>query len=215
MRLKIHFVGNHELIGEGIKSMLVKSLPDVQLIESTGDSFFAELKKNNPNIVILDIDSKHVDGEACVRNIKTNLPATRILVLSMMLSESSLLTYLDMGVEGYILNQSSKEELIFAIEKLRNGGIYIGPEFTLNILTRNRLRNNSAHLAEKARAMLTDREMDVLELIAKGMTNAEMAAKLFISVRTIETRRKKILEKTGTTNTATLIKFAVLHGLIK
>lgn len=215
MPLKIFFVGEQDLIGEGIKAHITNSIPRASVHECDAENLFSELNNSTPHIIILDIDVKNLDGLSYARKIKKNFPGIRLLILSVNLNESNLMSYLDAGVEGYILKNSPKEELIFAIEKIRGGGIYIGPEFTLNLLTKNRLKHSSEQAIAKNHTTLSEREMDVLELIAQGLTNAEMATKLFISIRTIETRRKKILEKTGTTNTATLIRYAVLSGLIK
>jgi DNA-binding NarL/FixJ family response regulator len=128
--------------------------------------------------------------------------------------ETYLVDMLQAGADGYILKTSSIEELVYAIQKIANHGIYIGPEFTLNMLAKYAPKSSDDRNAVYD-FNISDREMDVLKLIAKGLTNNEIAQKLYTSVRTIETRRKKLLEKTKTINTATLIYFATANGLLK
>jgi DNA-binding NarL/FixJ family response regulator len=129
--------------------------------------------------------------------------------------ESYLIDLLEAGGDGYLLKNSSKEELVFAIKKIANNGIYMGPEFTLNMLTKYKSASGLVASREKRELNISEREMEVLNLVAEGRTNIEIARTLFTSVRTIETRRKNLLDKTQTNNTATLIRYAVQNGLVK
>jgi DNA-binding NarL/FixJ family response regulator len=156
-----------------------------------------------------------MNGLECTRKLKQEFPKKKVLVLSMHDHESYLIDMLDAGADGYILKNTTKDELLFAIRKVASDGIYMGAEFTISMLAKYKSTVGYLRTPPKADLKITEREMDVLERIAQGKTNAEIARELFTSVRTIETRRKNLLEKTGTSNTATLIRFAVLNSLVK
>lgn len=218
MSVKIILVEDHAVVREGLKALLsTENNLEVVAEASNGEEAYQLVQKLRPDLVVMDMNMPVMSGLECTRILKKEFPEIRILILSMYDHESYLVDLLDAGADGYVLKNSKKEELLFAINKVANDGMYIGPEFTMNLLTKKRLEKSIAaqEQEQKLRVDISDREMEVLELIAQGMTNAEMANRLFISVRTIETRRKKLLEKTGTTNTATLIKFSIQNGLIK
>lgn len=216
MPVKIFLIEDHELVRQGIKALL-EDEPDIIVAgeASNGEEALQKLKTENPDLLLMDMNMPVMNGVECTRKIKQLHPHLKVLVLSMHDHESYLLEMLSMGADGYILKNSSKEELIFAIKRIASGAMYIGPEFTLNMLARYALEKSTHPPVASPSIELSDREKDVLELIAEGLTNVEISNRLFTSVRTIETRRKKLLEKTGTNNTATLIKFAVQNGLIK
>lgn len=219
MVTKVLLAEDHGIIRAGVKALL-DGEPTIEITCEAGDGneVLTSLASHKVDLVLLDLNLPKLNGLECTRIIKKQFAGVKVLVLSMFDQESHLIELIDAGVDGYLLNNSKKDELLFAIKKISDGGIYIGPEFTLNYLTRKRLEaslNNGQDGQQKKAVPVSEKEMEVLELIAQGMTNLEMANKLFISVRTIETRRKKLLEKTGTTNTATLIRFAVLNGMIR
>lgn len=215
MAIKILLAEDQAIVREGLK-VLLDSEPEVNVVAvaSNGREVLDAIADTEVDIVIMEVNMPVMNGLTCTKQLKAKHPNVRVLILSVCDHESYLIDLLDAGADGYILKSSTKEELLFAIHKVSNDGTYIGPEFTMNLLNRKKEERKESDEINHPNK-LTAREMEVLELIAQGMTNAEMAAKLFISVRTIETRRKKILEKTGTTNTATLIKYAILNGLIR
>lgn len=216
MPINILLAEDHGIVREGLR-LLLHDEEEVNVVAeaANGKEALELLKKKHVNVILMDMNMPEMNGLECTKAVKEKFPEVNVLILSMYDHENYLLDVLDAGADGYLLKSSSKDELLFAINKVANGGVYISPEFTLNLLTRKRLEKSISTVAPAPKVTLSDREMDVLELIAQGLTNAEMADKLFISVRTIETRRKKLLEKTGTSNTATLIRYAILNGLIK
>lgn len=208
-------VEDHDIVRQGIKALL-SSEPSFNVVgeASNGIDALKQLQNVHPDLILMDMNMPGMNGADCTREVKRNHSEVKVLILSMHDNESYLIDMLKAGADGYVLKNTTRDELLFAIKKIANDGIYIAPEFTINMLERLRLDQNTPQI-QPLEIELSEREFDVLKLIAEGLTNAEMAGKLFTSVRTIETRRKKLLDKTGTTNTATLIRFAMNHGLIR
>jgi DNA-binding NarL/FixJ family response regulator len=216
MEIKILLAEDHDIVRDGIRALL-ESEHDLRVIgqASNGEEAFAKARELNPDVVIMDLNMPVMNGLDCTRKIKAELPKIKILVLSMHDHENYLIDLLDAGADGYVLKNTSKEELAFAIRKIYKDGIYMGPEFTLNMLQKYRTTVQPDRAEKKEQLNISDREMEVLNLVAQGKTNSEIARTLFTSVRTIETRRKNLLDKTQTNNTATLIRYAVKNGLVK
>lgn len=216
MSIKVFLVEDHDIVRQGVKALLENNNETSVIGEaSNGEEALQKLKKVQPDVILMDYNMPIMNGLECTRKVKVEFPHLKILILSMHDHESYLIDMLDAGANGYILKNTSPDEMIFAIKKVANNGVYMGPEFTLNMLAKYKAAQGFIGNRQPPNLNLTEREMDVLKLLAKGLTNTQMAHQLFTSVRTIETRRKKLLDKTGTNNTATLIKFAVLNGMIK
>lgn len=213
MPVKVFLVEDHEIVRQGIKALLEGESDVVVTGEaSNGIEMLKKLENGQPDVVLMDMNMPEMSGVECTTQVKKKYPGIKVLILSMHDHESYLVDMIYAGADGYILKNSSREELLFAIRKVANEGIYISSEFALNMLAKQNKRDMRRQASPPV--MLSDREMDVLVLIAEGHTNSEIANKLFTSVRTIETRRKNLLDKTGTTNTATLIRYAVMNGLV-
>lgn len=213
MPVKVFLVEDHEIVRQGIKALLEGESDIVVTGEaSNGVEMLKKLENGQPDVVLMDMNMPEMSGVECTTQVKKKYPGIKVLILSMHDHESYLVDMIYAGADGYILKNSSREELLFAIRKVANEGIYISSEFALNMLAKQNKRDMRRQAAPPV--LLSDREMDVLVLIAEGHTNTEIANKLFTSVRTIETRRKNLLDKTGTTNTATLIRYAVMNGLV-
>jgi two-component system response regulator NreC len=213
MRIKIFLVDDHELFRQGIIALLDRTEMEVVGEANNGKETLDKLNKIHPDIVLLDISMAGMDGLDCARKIREQFPNIKILVLSMYDTESNLTEMINAGVKGYILKSGSKEELLFAIKRVHSGGMYISSDLILKKI------GSSKTAAENASSLLaslkiSERELEILKLIVKGYTNSEIGKQLFASVRTIETRRKKLLVKTKTSNTAMLIHFATVNGLV-
>jgi two-component system response regulator NreC len=211
MPVKVFLVEDHEIVRQGIKALL-EGEPDIIVTGEApnGIEMLKKLESGQPDVLLMDMNMPEMSGVECTTEVKKRYPGVKVLILSMHDHESYLVDMIYAGADGYILKNSSREELLFAIRKVANEGVYISSEFALNMLAKHKRDTRKA----SPPVMLSDREMDVLVLIAEGHTNTEIADKLFTSVRTIETRRKNLLDKTGTTNTATLIRYAVVNGLV-
>lgn len=213
MPIRIFTVGNDTACQE-IETLLA----DVNGIEigksySSSDAFLKNMELL-PDLAIVCLGDPGKDLEQ-LKRLKQEFSVVKVLLLTAHSRENCLISMLNSGAEGYMTQHPVWEDLLFAVKKIAAGGIYIDPEFTLDLLAMYKSATGADSYPAVKDLNITEREMDVLALVAKGHTNTEMARQLFTSVRTIETRRKKLLEKTGTTNTATLIRFAILNRLIK
>ena len=213
MPVRIILVEDHDVVRQGVRSLL-ESEPDIEVVAeaSNGLEAIEHCKSGNIDLAVMDMNMPLMNGVECTRVLKRDFPHMKVLMLSMHDYEHYLIDMLQAGANGYILKSSCRDELAFAIKKIAGGGTYIGPEFTLSILEKYK---NGISFQNYRGPVISSAENQVLELIAEGYTNTQIANKLFTSIRTIESRRKKLLEKTGTTNTATLIKFSFKHGLVK
>ncbi|HRN55966.1 MAG TPA: response regulator transcription factor [Agriterribacter sp.] len=212
MATKVFIVDDHYVVIEGIRSMLQNArLPDGQekSIELMGHamnaaSCMAFLKNHSPDVILMDINLPDKNGMDLCKEVKEQYPSVFILGLSTFNQQSFIQKMMDNGASGYLLKNATQAEFMEAIATVMKGKTYLSSNAALS------LRKSNA----EGIPVLTRREREVLELIAEGMTNTEIAGKLFISYTTVETHRKNLLEKFHTRNTAALIKIAVSQGHI-
>jgi DNA-binding NarL/FixJ family response regulator len=214
--INLVLVDDHKIIRDGIKAFLKED--DINIVgeASNGRELLAMLEETKPDVVLLDINMPEMDGYEATKAIKEQHPDVKVLVLSMLDHEKYVQQMFDAGALGYTLKNIGQEELVHAIRMVADGQKFISTDVALAFL--NKLRNILPASAwqhhEKRPTDLSAREIEVLKLIAEGMTNAEIADKLFTSKRTIESHRQNIIEKTQVKNTAALIKYALNNGLI-
>lgn len=205
MATKVFIVDDHYMVIEGIRSLLQHE----KNVEWMGHamnaaSCLAFLLRQQPDVILMDINLPDKSGIDLCKEVKENYPSVFIVGLSTFNQQSFIRKMMDNGASGYVLKNATQEELSEAIERVMKGKTYLGDEVA------QALRNNSSGAAP----VLTRREKEVLELIANGMTNHEIAAALFISIATVETHRKNLLLKLNAKNTAELVKLALLGRLI-
>ncbi|MGG9962348.1 response regulator [Ferruginibacter sp. SUN106] len=204
MKTSIFVVDDHYMVIEGIRSLL-QNENDIELMghATNGASCLAFLKQQLPDIILMDVNLPDISGIELCKQVKQLYPSVFILGLSTFNQQAIIRNMTDNGASGYILKNATKEELLEAIAVVLTGKNYLSIEVALS------LRKSSNEMP-----MITRREKEVLRLIAEGFTNTEMATKLFISVATINTHRKSLLEKFDAKNTAILIGKATKQGLI-
>jgi len=205
--MKILLLDDHEMMLDGIHNIL-SGLDDFKVMaKCTAVSDALDfLKKNEVNLIITDYNLPDDDGLSFVRKVKKLYPSIKIVVLSMHDESHLVKEILKEGVEGYILKRDSQSELLKALTAVKNGKIYLSNDINAMLL-----RNLNQPTEMK---LLTEREREVLRLIAKEYTNKLIAETLFISERTVETHRKNIFRKTQTSSLVGLIKFAYANNLI-
>lgn len=207
--IKLIIADDHELFRKGLAELLRKH-DDIKIVKSVADGFeFMELLNSQfeADIVLLDITMPNMDGFQVLKELKALASDIKPIVISMHNDGNYIAKCAKMGAYGYLLKNTDESELIFAIRTVNNGKKYFSAEISekmINFMSTQSISEN----------VLTNKETEVLELISKGLTNKEIAAKLFVSSRTIETHRANILKKLEVKNTAELIKKAAKINLI-
>jgi DNA-binding NarL/FixJ family response regulator len=204
MPASVFIVDDHYMVIEGIRSLLQND----KSIEWMGHamnaaSCLAFLQKQQPDVILMDINLPDKSGIDLCKEVKEQYPSVFIVGLSTFNQQSFIQKMIDNGASGYVLKNATQEELTDAIDTVVKGKLYLSEEASLTL-----------RKEEATTIVLTRREKEVLELIANGMTNAEIAKKLFISVTTVDTHRKNLLAKLEAKNTASLVRIATQRQLI-
>ncbi len=207
--LNIFLVDDHEFFRNGL-SVAINRSDNMQVIgeASNGAEFLKKTENNIPDIVLMDIKMPKMDGiEATIQAVK-KFPGIKIIALSMFGEEEYLESMLEAGAQSFLIKNIGKEELFNALEKVAQGKQYFSeeliPYFTKKYIGKNDIDNPK----------LTKREVEVLQLIADGLSNKEIANKLFISLRTVTNHRANLNMKTGSKNTAGLLAYAIKKNLV-
>lgn len=205
--MKLFLTDDHEILIGGLVK-IIESEPDLEVVGSAGtvSETMDQLTQKKVDLLITDYNLPDEDGLTLVRKAKRKYPEMKVLVLSMHDEAHLVKEILKEGIDGYLIKKDSQAELINAIYAIKSGKTYLSSE--INSILIKGLSN-----AGETR-LLTDREREILKLIAKEFTNRQIAEELFISERTVETHRKNIFRKTGTNNLVGLIKFAYANNLI-
>ena len=203
---KLFIVDDHYMVIEGIRSLLQNEAG----LEWTGHasnaaSCLAYLQQQQPDVILMDISLPDKSGIDLCKEVKEKYPSVFILGLSTFNQESFISKMMDNGASGYVLKNATKEELLEAIETVIKGKLFLSMDAAQSLRS----------VADKPDLpVITRREKEVLELIAAGCTNAEIAERLFVSVSTIDTHRKNLLEKFNVRNTASLVRLATQQQII-
>lgn len=215
--IRIFLVDDHPVVRDGIQALLVRE-PAVRVVgtASHGQELFDQLPTTPADLVLVDINMPVMDGYATALRLRADYPAVRVLALSMLAEELYIGRMLEAGARGYVLKSAGREEIVHGIRQVMAGKLFLCSEIGLTLLHKV-LAWGVASTATGSRMteLLSKRETEVLQLIAEGLTNAEIADHLFTSKRTVETHRQNLLEKTHARNTAALVKLALVDGLIK
>ena len=207
---------DHNIVRSGIKSLLDNET-NIQVIgeASNGKEAIRILENGGEaNIIVTDLNMPGMTGNELITYLNENFDSLKIVVLSMSEQEKDVSDAFQAGADGYLLKNVSKEELIFAIQHVMAGGQYICAELSIRMLAKLSSYENT-YSDDGGFQDLTKRELEVLQLIAEGLTNNEIAEKLFTSRRTIEGHRQSLIEKTGVSNSAALIMHAFRSGILK
>jgi DNA-binding NarL/FixJ family response regulator len=205
-KTKVFIADDHQLFRDGLKYILSESDNFIVVGEaSNGKELIEKYNETKPDIILLDINMPVMDGLASAREILKMNSKQAILVLSMYDSEEYYNAFIDMGVKGFLLKDSSNQELITAIGKILKGDSYFSQQLLMKII-KNKDEAEYVHL--------TSREKEVLQLICMGASNFEISEKLFISQRTVERHRANLLEKTKSSNSIKLVLFAIKNNIV-
>ncbi len=210
---KIVIADDHHILLDGLKAMLEKQDGiEVAGIYEQGQELLDALPKTKPHIALVDINMPGMPGPELTQKIKEKYPDINVITLSMYDDAAHIMEMVEAGVSGYLLKNVNDKELVEAIKQVKNGKMYFSSEVSEKIT--NLVIQQQKKLEQPQQPKLTDRELEVLKLIAEEHNNAEIADILFISERTVETHRKNMLRKTGNKTIVGLIKFALEQELI-
>lgn len=205
-KIKVLVVDDHPMVLEGMRSMLAQ-ISFVEISGTVSNAFDAieMIKINLPDIVITDINMPEVSGIDLTVKIRKEFPAVRVVAMSTFKERSYISQMIQSGASGYLVKSASKEEIEEAILSVSEGKLYMSLDINFTSSDKQELNNIP---------VLSSREKEVLQLIADGMTNPQIAAKLFLSLHTVDSHRKNLLTKFTVNNTASLIKLAAKYNLV-
>lgn len=216
-KIKIILVDDHQIVRDGIKALIVDD-SYIEIIGEAKDSeeFFNILKSQTPDIVLLDISLPKVSGIEISKILKADHPNIKILMLSMYTSEDFIFNALKAGIDGYLPKNTTRDELLLAINEINNGKEYFSKSISDTILKSyvNSAKQGSKVSDDKL-GELTKREHEILRYVVEGMNNPSIAEKLFISIRTVETHKASIMRKLNLNSTVDLVKFAIKNKIIE
>lgn len=214
LMINVIIADDHNLVRQGIRALLEKS-PDINIVGEASDGQQAvELcKKMNPDVLVVDIMMPRLNGIQAVQRLRDDSSTTRAVILSMYSDEAMIRQALMRGAKGYVLKQAVAEEIILAIHAAVRGETYLSPAVS-SILIDSTIRGRPLGESGDAFDQLSLREREVLQLLAEGHTNAEIATILILSEKTVEKHRAAIMDKLGIRNLAGLVRIAIRHGLV-
>lgn len=215
--IRVLLTEDHTVVRNGIKSLLEKENGIEVAAEATnGKQALEVLEKGlHVDIILADINMPEMNGLELTTAVMQKFPKVKVIILSMLDHEKYIVEGFKAGASGYILKNVTSDELVFALKHVcKNNERYVCSELALRFLDKLIHKPEAAIPEEMAEIDLSKREVEVLTLIAEGYTNLEIADKLFTSKRTVEGHRQNLIDKTGSRNTAALIRYAIITGLI-
>jgi DNA-binding NarL/FixJ family response regulator len=209
MRIRVVVAEDHVMVRQGLRALLERA--SIEVVGEAGDGREAVrlVEKLRPEVAVLDIALPLLNGIDAARAILKSEAGTKVVALTMHSERHYLVEAVRAGVTGYVLKSKAAEDLVQAIQEVARGAIYFGPEFS-----RDALRDFLAR-PDQPENPLTAREREVLQLVAEGKTNKEVASQLGISVKTAEAHRAHIMGKLNIHETAGLVRFAIREGIIR
>jgi two-component system response regulator NreC len=212
--IKILLADDHVVMRRGIRALLERRA-DFQVVAEAGDGREAVqlMETHSPHVVVADIAMPNLNGIEAARQIAQKWPQTAIVILSMHSDESYVLRALKAGARGYLLKDSPESDLINAILAVHEGKAFFSPAIS-KMLVEDYMRQLQQRGSEDSYELLTSREREVLQLLAEGKSNKDVAAMLNLSLHTVETHRSNILQKLNLHGTPELILYSIRKGVI-
>lgn len=211
-KIRIVLADDHPIVLDGLRN-LIRAEGDFELVGEAGSGLTAlkVIRESRPDVAVVDISMPELNGIVLSRRLAADMPDLRLLVLTLHEDRAYLNQALEAGVRGYVLKRSAVENLVQAIRAVMVGGIYIDPAIVGRVFESKQVNKRLAARKGVSPA-LTDREADVLKLAALGFTNKEIAARLDVGVKSIETYKARGLEKLGLKTRAELVRYASGQG---
>jgi DNA-binding NarL/FixJ family response regulator len=210
-KIRLLLVDDHPIVLDGIKAHL-RTQPELEIVgeASNGEEALDKARALLPDVVLMDITMPRMNGLEATSHLRRQVPDARVLILTMHNSKEYIAQMLRMGARGYLLKDGSPAELVLAIKAVHNGEVFFAPSIS-KVFSDDAL--NGRRTISDLLPTLTDREREVLCQIAEGLLNKQIADKLGIGVRTIETHRERIMRKLNIHTVAGLTKYAIARGM--
>jgi DNA-binding NarL/FixJ family response regulator len=213
-KIRVLVADDHTMVRKGLCSLL-EAKPDIEVVGEAEDGREAVEKVEAllPDVVLMDITMPRLNGLEATRQIKRLFPKVKIVALTMYTNEEYIQQFLQAGASGYVVKQAAPAELISAIQAVYRGDSFLSPLISKTVI--DEYLKSTKPAASPEQAKLTDREREVLQLIAEGCSNREIAQKLQISIKTAGVHRTNLMEKIGIHNVTDLVKYALRKGIIR
>lgn len=213
MKLSVILADDHQVIREGLRN-LIADQSDMEVIAeaSNGREAIDLCDEMQPDVVVMDVAMPDLNGIEATRQIISECPNTKVLALSMHSDKHYAAGMLGAGASGYVLKDCAFDELADAIRRIASGSSYLSPEIE-GVVLRDYVERLSGQGGDSAFSVLTDREREVLQLVAEGHTTKQIAGDLHVSVKTVESHRQNIMDKLEIRSIAELTKYAIREGL--
>jgi two-component system, NarL family, response regulator NreC len=214
-KVRVLLADDHTILRAGLKMML-NAQPDIEVVgeASDGRQAVGEAQRLQPDVIIMDITMPECNGIEATKQVKRLMPETRVLVLTMHENEEYLFQMLRAGASGYMLKEAADTELISAIRVVSSGRFYLSPS-AQSMMVSDYLQRVHTGEERDSYSALTEREREILKLVAEGHTNNQIGELLFISPKTVDTHRTHIMDKLNLHNRAELVKYAMRRGLLE
>lgn len=214
-KIRVLLADDHAIVREGIKRILAEE-PDIEVVGEAGDGLEAVemAKKLKPDVAILDITMPALNGIEATRQIRSSLPNTHTLTLTMHEDDTYVFQLLKAGAAGYVVKRAAATDLVQAVRAAQRGEAFLYPSVAKAVVA-DYLKRLEEGEGKEMYDGLTEREKEILTLIADGATNQEIARKLFISIKTVQTHRAHIMEKLNLHDRTKLVRYAIRKGLIE
>lgn len=214
-KIKILIADDHMIFRQGLRLLLEKE-KGIEVIGEAGDGSetISLAQRLNPDILLLDISLPTIDGIEVVQCLKKTAPDIKIIILTMYSDDQFIFELLKIGVSGYVLKESASADLIYAISMVKEGNSFLDPRVSKRVMGKfSRMTSSREDFIGYGK--LTRREKEILQLIAEGKSNREIASRLCISIKTVENHRMNIMGKLNIHKSSDIIKFALRLGLIE
>ncbi len=213
-KIRVLLVDDHMVVRIGLKALLEQET-DIEVVGEAGDGVegLAQAIALHPDVVVMDISMPRMDGLEATRRIRRDCPSSQVLILTVHAQERYLFPVLKAGAAGYVLKSTVDTELLDAIRTVAAGGAFLYPSAT-RLLLEDYVNHLQRSAESDAFESLSEREREVLKLLALGHTAGQIAEKLVLSVKTVETYRSRIMEKLGLSSRVDLVQYALARGLL-
>src|SRR6266496_624852 len=215
-KLRVLLVDDHTVVRQGLR-VLLEAEPDMRIVgeAETGRQAIQLTKKHLPDVVVMDIAMPMLNGLEATRQIIKEAPHTKVLVLSSYSDDEYVQQLTEAGAAGYLLKQTAATDLLKAIREVRRGNSFFSPAISKQIMEHYRETLLKGVPVRKSTDLLTTREAEVLQLIAEGKANKQIAAELNISIKTVEKHRQQLMNKLNIHDIAGLTRYAIAKGVIE